>query len=62
MQSEEGREELRQGAFDLDSTSDRILEVRASGDPLLVEAVPAEDPALLPWHCAEAGDGGWQGG
>lgn len=48
MQSEEGREELRQGAFDLDSTSDRILEVRASGAPLLVEAVPAEDPALLP--------------
>lgn len=28
MQSDDGREELRQGSFDLDRTAERILEVR----------------------------------
>lgn len=30
MQSDEGREELRQGSFDLDKTTERVLEVRRS--------------------------------
>ena len=31
MQSDDGREELRQGSFDLDRTAERILEVRLPG-------------------------------
>lgn len=50
MQSEEGREELRQGSFDLDATTERILEVGAAAGQLEAPGLLRPHTACWAWH------------